>query len=65
MVAQILGLPELPKPADAADALALAVCHLWRPAGALATPRRPLQSMTPAQRAWAAAEHAARRPTRG
>jgi crossover junction endodeoxyribonuclease RuvC len=65
MVAQILGLAELPKPADAADALALAVCHLWRPAGALAAPRRPLQSMTAAQRAWAAAEHAARRPTRG
>ena len=65
MVAQILGLAELPRPADAADALALAICHLWRPAGALATPQRPLQSMTSAQRAWAAAEHAARRPTRG
>ena len=65
MVAQILGLAEVPKPADAADALALAICHLWRPAGALAAPQRPLQAMTPAQRAWAAAEHAARRPTRG
>ncbi len=65
MVVQILGLTETPRPADAADALALAICHLWRPAGALAAPRRPLQAMTPAQRAWAAAEHAARRPTRG
>lgn len=30
MVARILRLTELPKPADAADALALAICHLWR-----------------------------------
>lgn len=30
MVTKILGLDTPPKPADAADALALAVCHLWR-----------------------------------
>ncbi|MBQ6642179.1 MAG: crossover junction endodeoxyribonuclease RuvC, partial [Saccharopolyspora sp.] len=30
MVTKVLGLAEPPKPADAADALALAVCHLWR-----------------------------------
>ncbi|TDD01087.1 crossover junction endodeoxyribonuclease RuvC [Saccharopolyspora terrae] len=30
MITKILGLTEAPKPADAADALALAVCHLWR-----------------------------------
>lgn len=30
MVTRILGLSEPPKPADAADALALAVCHCWR-----------------------------------
>lgn len=30
MIARILGLAEAPKPADAADALALAVCHCWR-----------------------------------
>ena len=30
MVARILQLPEVPKPADAADALALAICHVWR-----------------------------------
>ncbi len=65
MVARILGLGEVPRPADAADALALAICHLWRPAGALAAPQRSLQAMTGAQRAWAAAEHAARRATRG
>ena len=61
MVARLLSLDDLPRPADAADALALAICHLWRPAGALGSPQRPPTSLTPAQRAWAAAEQAARR----
>ena len=30
MVTRILGLSEPPKPADAADAFALAICHCWR-----------------------------------
>jgi len=30
MVARVLRLVEPPKPADAADALALAICHIWR-----------------------------------
>jgi crossover junction endodeoxyribonuclease RuvC len=30
MVARILRLETAPKPADAADALALANCHVWR-----------------------------------
>ena len=30
MVARLLDLAEIPKPPDAADALALACCHLWR-----------------------------------
>jgi crossover junction endodeoxyribonuclease RuvC len=30
MVTRVLGLAERPNPADAADALALAICHLWR-----------------------------------
>jgi len=30
MVARLLGLAEAPKPADAADALALALCHAWK-----------------------------------
>ncbi|MUL42802.1 crossover junction endodeoxyribonuclease RuvC [Streptomonospora sp. PA3] len=30
MVARLLGLEAAPKPADAADALALAICHIWR-----------------------------------
>lgn len=60
MVARVLGLAEVPRPADAADALALAICHAWRglPAGASAV------ATTPAQRAWAEAERAARRPRR-
>lgn len=45
MVAKILGLTELPKPADAADALALAICHAWK--GSVVSPTE-----TPAQRAW-------------
>jgi crossover junction endodeoxyribonuclease RuvC len=30
MVARLLRLTEVPKPADAADALALAITHIWR-----------------------------------
>jgi crossover junction endodeoxyribonuclease RuvC len=30
MVTRILSLPAKPRPADAADALALAICHVWR-----------------------------------
>ncbi len=30
MVTRLLRLDETPKPADAADALALAICHIWR-----------------------------------
>ena len=30
MVTRLLKLTEAPKPADAADALALAICQLWR-----------------------------------
>ena len=38
------GSPRRPKPADAADALALAICHVWRGGaahGCAAAPRRP------------------------
>ncbi|SDC22869.1 Holliday junction endonuclease RuvC [Sanguibacter gelidistatuariae] len=59
MVANILGLAEVPRPADAADALAIAICHLWRPSAIMDKAERFAQ--TPAQRAWAAAEQAARR----
>jgi crossover junction endodeoxyribonuclease RuvC len=30
MVARLLRLPDVPKPADATDALALAITHIWR-----------------------------------
>jgi crossover junction endodeoxyribonuclease RuvC len=54
MVASILGLKEVPKPADAADSLAIAICHAWR---ALAVGAGPIsESITPAQKAWRAAE---------
>ena len=50
MVTRLLGLDAPPKPADAADALALAICHIWRggtrariEAAALAAKRRARQ----------------------
>jgi crossover junction endodeoxyribonuclease RuvC len=49
MVTHLLGLDRPPKPADAADALALAICHVWR-------------GGTQSRFAEAAAAHAARRP---
>jgi crossover junction endodeoxyribonuclease RuvC len=71
MVAKILGLDEVPKPADAADALALAICHAWRGGVATAASRATAAggqtgaaasgSLTPAQSAWRAAESAAKR----
>lgn len=33
MVVSILKLDEIPKPVDSTDALALAICHLWRGTG--------------------------------
>ena len=30
MVVKVLNLAEVPKPVDATDALALAICHIWR-----------------------------------
>jgi len=59
MVARILRLDALPKPADAADALALALCHAWR--GSVHEPSSARGLLTPAQRAWADAERASRR----
>jgi len=53
MVAKILGLAEPPRPADAADALAIAITHGWR--------GRAQGAATSAQERWVAAERAARR----
>ena len=60
MVARILGLNTLPKPADAADALAIAICHALHPAGALQGGERE-QHLTDAQRQWALASQKAAR----
>ncbi|WP_271394240.1 crossover junction endodeoxyribonuclease RuvC [Neomicrococcus lactis] len=64
MVTKILRLTEVPKPADAADALALAITHGWRgaaPGSQASASSRSASTQTPAQKAWAAAEAAARR----
>ncbi|MBP3036094.1 crossover junction endodeoxyribonuclease RuvC [Arthrobacter sp. zg-ZUI100] len=74
MVTKILRLDAPPKPADAADALALAITHAWRrgvagpgqttagsASGARAIARPPTAGLTPAQRLWAEAEARARR----
>lgn len=66
MVTRILELPETPRPADAADALALAICHLWRdgtsavarPGGAAGQTRST--AATAAQQQWREAEERAR-----
>jgi crossover junction endodeoxyribonuclease RuvC len=67
MVTRILALPDRPRPADAADALALAICHLWRGGTALGAAVSDADgvraaAVTPAQRAWveAAAQAGAR-----
>ncbi|OLO61601.1 crossover junction endodeoxyribonuclease RuvC [Actinomyces oris] len=70
MVTRILGLDVPPRPADAADALAQAICHGWRGGGTGTDDATEMVSAggavrvsarTPAQRQWAAAQAAARR----
>ncbi|MFW0111734.1 crossover junction endodeoxyribonuclease RuvC [Rothia sp. P4278] len=77
MVTRILGLDTMPKPADAADALALAICHGWRGGsigsginmaaktqthqGSQPAASRLSGQLTPAQKAWLEAESRARR----
>ena len=60
MVARILGLDEAPKPADAADALAIAICHAWRGGPVAPDAGGAAGSLTPAQAAWRAAERSSR-----
>ncbi len=62
MVTRLLGLAAPPKPADAADALALAITHAWH-LGRGGSARRQTENgqtltptETPAQRAWREAE---------
>jgi crossover junction endodeoxyribonuclease RuvC len=72
MVQRVLGLDAPPTPADASDALALALCHAWRggvlprssaPAAAVhgraSAPTSAAPGLTPAQQAWRAAEKSA------
>ncbi|KJL31695.1 crossover junction endodeoxyribonuclease RuvC [Microbacterium azadirachtae] len=59
MIARILRLDAPPQPADAADALAIALCHAWRGAGATGGAGES-DAQTPAQKAWADAERVAR-----
>lgn len=62
LVTKILRLDAPPKPADAADALALALTHAWRAGSGMGAPGTSGKgSMTPAQKAWAEAEAKARR----
>ncbi|WP_200931984.1 MULTISPECIES: crossover junction endodeoxyribonuclease RuvC [unclassified Frigoribacterium] len=75
MVARLLGLAEPPRPADAADALAIAICHAWRRDGRTTTVPSGSSSasggtgtaagLTPAQRAWRDAEKRQRAPRLG
>ncbi|MEO6943582.1 MAG: crossover junction endodeoxyribonuclease RuvC [Lacisediminihabitans sp.] len=71
MVARVLGLARPPTPADASDALAIAICHAWRTPGLISGTRvlggtvsrgdagvRPA-TLTKAQEAWLAAERSA------
>jgi crossover junction endodeoxyribonuclease RuvC len=51
MVTRLLRMTDPPRPADAADALALAICHLWRGAGPTSRPARAPATAERAQRA--------------
>jgi crossover junction endodeoxyribonuclease RuvC len=75
MVQRILRLPELPRPADAADSLAIAITQAWRGGaaslsaepdraqhgGAGTLPRATGRDLTDAQKIWASAERLSRR----
>lgn len=59
MVTRILHLDAPPRPADAADAIAIALAHAWRgaaPGSLAAASGTGSAGMTPAQRAWAKAQ---------
>ncbi len=68
MIARVLSLAELPRPADAADSLAIAICHAWKGTGLLGSGTDSLVEvslsgkvsskgqLTPAQRIWAEAQ---------
>ena len=59
-VAKILGLSSIPKPADSADAIAIAICNAWK----TGLPNSAKSTKTSAQEAWIAAERVASRKPR-
>ncbi|QES40505.1 crossover junction endodeoxyribonuclease RuvC [Streptomyces venezuelae] len=59
MVTRLLRLDAPPKPADAADALALAICHIWR----APAQNRLQQAVAQNRLQQAVAAHAAKNPT--
>lgn len=61
-VSKILGLDSIPKPADSADALAIAICNAWR--GSQPPSAKSLGN-TSAQQAWLQAERVASRKPKG
>lgn len=61
-VQKILGLAEIPKPADSADAVAIAICNAWRGSTHSSTESK---GRTKAQEAWSAAERVAARKSKG
>jgi crossover junction endodeoxyribonuclease RuvC len=56
-VSKILGLSEIPKPADSADALAIAICNAWKSVGPVSAAAKP----TKAQAQWISAQAASKR----
>ncbi len=60
-VRRLLKLDAVPKPADSADALAIAITHSWRGVTSSANTSGP----TKAQAAWIAAERASKAKTKG
>ena len=67
MVTRLLGLAEAPRPADAADALALAICHCWRAPmlDRMAQARERSAELARRHRARLAAAHDSARQARG
>ncbi|MEN9714297.1 MAG: hypothetical protein RLZZ164_961 [Actinomycetota bacterium] len=61
MVAKLLGLQEIPKPADSADALAIAITAGWRPEPIDSDVRGGGSELTKAQKAWASALRASKK----
>ncbi|MEY4499576.1 MAG: hypothetical protein RL319_564 [Actinomycetota bacterium] len=60
MVAKLLGLDAIPKPADSADALAIAITAGWRPEAKVSAGK-----LTKAQELWRAADAASKKSRRG